>query len=264
MPSDCMRRGDLRAQRLGGAAARLGQATAPPPDTSRSMRSERAFAFGEALLGALERADFLHGPRELRGQLHDALAVLARERLERRGLALDLLLARRVHVERIEIVPQRIRGLAHENGGLAEQLRRRPSFGSISTTARSAPRALPSRSCALALSSSYTALSAPLAACASRPRPAMRFCSANSASISAAVVTSPLQLGELVAQQLEPRLAVLGGRAQRLEFGAAGAVATVQIGHGGRALPARRAHRGARAARCASPGAGAPAGRGSR
>ena len=120
--------GDFRSERLAGAAACLGQ-TAGRLSILALERCEGAFAFGEALLRALQRADFLEGALELRRQLEDAQAVLARERLERRGLALDLLLPRRVHVERIEIVPQGLRGLAHENGGFAEQLRRRPELG---------------------------------------------------------------------------------------------------------------------------------------
>ena len=79
--------------------------------------------------------------------------------------------------------------------------------------------------------------------------------------MSAPVVHLGLQLGELIAQQIEPRVAVLRRRAQRfvLARGRRGSAHTAR-----RPRPAcrhpRRAHRAARAAHCASPGADTPAG----
>ena len=58
------------------------------------------------------------------GSSVSAHAMLARQGLERRRLALDLLLARRIDVERLEITAQRVGGLPGEDRGFADQIRR--------------------------------------------------------------------------------------------------------------------------------------------
>ena len=161
--------------------------------------------------------------------------MLARERLERRGFALDLLLARRVHVECVEIVPQRVRRFAHQNHSLAEQLRRRPKFRVHLHHRAQRPRGLAEqivRARALlvvhGVERGARRLSEPPSAGDALLFGEQRLDIGGGGDLA-------LELGELVAQQLEPRLAVLGSRPERFEFGAAGAVATVQIGNGGNA-----------------------------
>ena len=196
-------------------------------------RCEGALALSEALLGALQRTDLFLGALELRRKLRDALAVLAREPLERRGLALDLLLPCRVHVERIEIVPEGVRGLAHENGGLAEELRRRAELGvrlQRGTQRRGGLGEEVVRARALLV--------------VYRIERTARRLSESPATGNALLLREQrldvggggdlgLELGELVTQQVEPRVAVLRGRPQRFVFLAADTVTPVQIGHRG-------------------------------
>jgi hypothetical protein len=134
------------------------------------------------------------GARAAAGSSGRSAAVLARQRLERRGAALDLLLARRIDVERLEIAAQRIGGLARLDRGLGEQRADLRELGvgvGGAAQRRSAPWPEGRARCRRRRRRRRRS-SAVRAASASRPRPAMRLRSSEQLLDVRDVVTSAL------------------------------------------------------------------------
>ena len=109
--------GSSLGEARGGGAVAVGEA------------GELPLELRQTLLGVVEGLQFLFGDRELGRQLEHRLPMLAGQRLERGGMAFDLFLARRVHVQVVEIAAQHLGRFVYQDGRL-RQLRGGPGeFG---------------------------------------------------------------------------------------------------------------------------------------
>ena len=108
----------LTAEQRSGGAPRIAQAlrgAAVLLYGHRDLLLERR----QTHLNIVESGHFLFGLRELLRQLQHRHAVFSCQGFERCGAALDLILARGVNVQFIQVMPQSLRGFLREDGGLA-------------------------------------------------------------------------------------------------------------------------------------------------
>ena len=70
----------------------------------------------------VERGQFSFDAQRLRRKIDNPQPVLSPQGLERGGMALDLLLARGIDVEGVEVAPQRVGGFLGVDHGLRQQL----------------------------------------------------------------------------------------------------------------------------------------------
>ena len=153
--------------------------------------------------------------------------------LERRGLALDLFLARGIDLESLQVMPQRLGGLARQDGGFADEIRglfeaRIGLRGAAQRRGRLGQQIMRARVVVFV---------------DGRERRARR--GSEPASSGDALLFREelldgahggdlaLELGQLVAQQVEAGVAVLDRRRQRLMLEPAGAQALVDFRDGG-------------------------------